>query len=268
MSVSRADGWPSRSNERARPFGLKGSSTSARREVARLLGRPGFLHRLGRAARDVERAEVERDPLCERRAGAAERRELRVGRRLRRVGPDAEGVRDGELLHRRRHVPGRAQRRGAGGVAELLRGACSIQRCRLRGALDVRARRRHEAAIAGQATEGRVLGRQLRELRCVARRAADALVVETIRRHHRDALPAHDPDAKLGLAAHDVLMDRRVREASQRRVPRHDHGLRLVAVGRREGLVADGVQLVLAEHHRAHLTTPTRTLRKRAGAAP
>ena len=96
----------------------------------------------------------------------------------------------------------------------------------------------------------------------------DALVVEPVGRDHRDALAAHHADAKLGLAAHHVLVDRRVREARERGVPRDDHGLALIAVDGLQRHIADPLELALAHREAAHETTPTRTSRKRAGAAP
>ena len=63
-------------------------------------------------------------------------------------------------------------------------------------------------------------------------------------------------------------MDRGVREARERRVPRDHERLALVAIDGLERRLADPLELELAHREAAQLTTPTRTLRKRAGAAP
>src|SRR5947208_2683471 len=161
----------------------------------------------------------------------------------------------GELLRTRR-------------IADALHRFRAVERRRLGGSLVVRRRRAQDGFRLDEPGEARVLRHERSEFARVARRLLDTFAIEPVRRDERDALALHRAYTDTSLGRDHVLMDVRVRVASERVRPSREEDLGLVRRARLHRGVRERAQLLFAAKDATQRTTPTRTLRKRAGAAP
>ena len=216
----------------------------------------------------VERREVARRAVRVRGAVVTDRDQLHVRGGPRRVRPHAFAVRDRDLARGRLHESRRGELLRTRRIADALHRFRAVQRRRLGSSLVVRRRRVRDRFRLDEPGEARVLRHERSELARVARGLLDTFAIEPVRRDERDALALHRAHTDTSLGRDHVLMDVRVRVASERVRPSREEDLGLVRRARLHRGVRERAQLLFAAKDATQRTTPTRTLRKRAGAAP